>query len=410
MKLRGSQWQRFRAAYAGNITGERIVDLAIPVISLLSTGGVAYSGLFIFASSLPMFAVGPFAPRVIQKRGTLAWCSIGNAIQGVSIVFLLLSIMGDGINGHFVAVSGFLYGVGNGLFGIAVMPSLRGILPRERLGNAASSMEVIDSALTLIAPVVIGLVIDCWNVEGVLLIAAAFQFMASVLRFDMSATSDTSGNASDPGANPTHGSAVATLFSPFSNMGRALISSLSLGVTLVSMAMIPVASAQISHLGGSASHIGFAVAATGAMGLGAAYLAGRMPTASSSISVSVMVFICACVLLALMASVPSIILIICAVGLLDGLASWMYVSLPHKRMIMETAESLTSIGGGQMFWGATLGTLAGAAIATFNDPQSVGVLALYIGALNVICVLGLALAGGSKEVRRSLAAEDGSSS
>ena len=378
MNGEGGKWKRFVFAYSANISAERILDLAIPVISISLTGGIRYATTYIAANSVPRLVVGPLLVKIIQENPRRSWCAYGNWIQAVAFGILAISFsMGILNTWHFIA-AGLIGGVGAGIFGVALQATVKNILPKKELSSANSTLEVIDSLFTLVIPVFAGYLVETFGATLILAFGSGIFMSAGLLRMGLLAGENESGNSKGP-KKVTFRSYLRGFFDalviPFLGDERRLITVSSLCLSSISLLLIPVASSQLSFLGGGPSLIGIAVSVSGFCGLVTSFLAGRFTRVTSSVRWGlIFIFLALASVLGIMIS-PAAGFVVFFVGLCDGLASWLYVSLPTMRMATETSDSLLGIAAGCMSCNALVAFLIGAGVSC---AEQWGMLILFV--------------------------------
>ncbi|GAB3755464.1 hypothetical protein GCM10027591_04500 [Zhihengliuella somnathii] len=375
-----SPWRRFAVAYSANITGDRLVDLTVPVTSIALTGGLRLAGIYLAAHSVPRFFIGPLVSQFMVARPGRSWCAYGNWLQALALGSLACLLWVDGTAPWAFAVAGLGAGVGAGIFGVAAQATVRNIVPHSFLPRANATLEALDSLLTLAVPVSAGLLVDHVGPVPVLWMTSALFALAALLRRGLRL--DEGAVAAGIGRVVGYLAGLRqVLAAPFIGASRRYLTIALLSLGGMSLLTIPAASLHISELGGEATEIGMAISAAGAGGLLASVLAGRWGRLSASIRGSFVMAI------ATFASVPAILLsphvavAIVMVGVSDALASWLYVSLPTLRMATESPRSLVTVTAGATSYGAVVSFVVGAGIWVAEDG---GMLAWLVAAAAVI--------------------------
>lgn len=382
-----SGWRKFLVAYSVTISGERIADLAIPLTSLAVTGGLQLAGLYIAATSIPKFLIGPLLSPLIRRSPRRSWCSYGNWMQAAAFA-LLCSFVLTGVSESIAFIlAGLLAGTGAGIFGLTAQATIRSLLPDRKVSSANSSLEVVDSLFTLGVPLAAGLLVD-WLGPGPVLAITALAFGgAALLRTGLWVEQ----NPAERDKVEEHSSVVSyrvrlleTIVSPFGTPVRSFVSIGSLLLASSSILLIPIASAQISQLDGNAFTVGIAISAAGAGGLIASVIAGRAKKTTLSTRWTAAITIAMIVSVPVIFSSSNLVMVIVLVGVSDALASWLYVAYPTIRMLNETSTELVPITAGMMTFGSIFTLLIGLGLSTFSSGNGLLGFALVISVLFLV--------------------------
>ncbi|KGM12417.1 MFS transporter [Cellulomonas bogoriensis] len=403
MGVHRTAWRRFAAAYAANISGDRLADLAVPVTSVAAVGGIQLAGVYIAAHSLPRLLLGPTIAGVVQRHPHRSWCAYGNWIQAGALAFLALMVLtGQGGVWSF-AVAGTVAGAGSGVFGVSVQATIRGLVPNRRLAAANSTLEVIDSTFTLLVPLLAGVLVDLAGPAPVLGLTSLAFAAAALMRTGIPAGEAPQGPPVT-GGGPTPVRHVArVLAEPFRGPVRRFISVSLLLLGGLSVMLIPVATFQISQLGGTATSVGVAISAAGAGGLLTSLLAGRLTGVTRSSRWAMVMMAATAASLPLVFLSPAVGVVIVLVGVVDGLASWLFVSLPTMRMATEKPDALVAVSAGQMSSASLVALAVGAGLTLFGEGTSL-VVFVALAAAAAICVL--AAVGSPSHLRQVQQAVD----
>lgn len=399
------RWRRFAAAYSLTITADRFVDVAVPVASMAATGDISLAGVYLAATGLPRFVLGPLFSAVLKTRPHLSWCSIGNGLQMIGLSILAVNMaLGSGSTGF--ALAGFITGIGAGIYGLAAQATIRSLVLREHFPRASSTLEVIDSALTLATPLAAGALAETLG-PAFLVAATALAFAgAALLRAGLHP------EGADPPVTRTRQLATPNaarirhmlneLRSPFLGHGRRFISVASLVLAGGSLLLIPVASLAIYGAGGSAIDVGLSISAAGLGGLVTGFLAGRFTKITNSITWVVVALTLVLLSVPVLLYVHDIFAVIVLVGLSDAFASWLFVSLPSLRMACEDTGSLVSITAGMMTAQAVASFALGLGISIFQTRESLWIFTAAVCALGALLVIATATGSARNEIRRHL--------
>lgn len=401
--VRQLRWRRFAAAYSLTITGDRFVDVAVPVTSLAAAGNISFAGVYLAATGLPRFFLGPLISVLVKAKPHLSWCSIGNWVQMLGLLALAVSLAVEGSGVAGFAVSGFITGFGAGIYGLAAQATIRSLVVKEQLPRANSTLEVIDSALTLATPLAAGALAEMLGPSFLVIITAVAFAGAAVLRMGLHpgevrcAPARTDLQLSIRKVTWA-GRIIADLRSPFQGQGRRFISIAVLVLTSGSMLLIPVASLGIYAVGGSAVDVGLAISVAGLGGLITGFLAGQFVKITNSVTWVIVALALVLMTVPALFLAPDKITIIIVVGLSDAFASWLFVSLPSLRMACEDTESLVSITAGMMTAQALASFVLGLGISAFQTQESLRVFTVAVCSVGALSVLAAATTSAKRDI------------
>lgn len=393
MKHSNRLWRRFAAAYAANISADRLVDLTVPLIALVASGDLAIAGIYLASASAGKMAVGPFLSSTVQRHAHLYWTSIANMIQGVALAVFAVSVVSDFVPVLLVTGIGLIAGCGSGLFSMVSQATVRAIVQKRYYFKANAHLEIIDSLFTLVIPLTAGILADTLGAGFGIGLAAALLSGAAALRWGMPPTSSSGSRGRHrPAAlaatcrqDCLNGTRILGL--PFQGRIRRMISIHMLVLATLGSLLIPVATYRIHDLGGSGTSTGIAISAAGAGGLLAAWLAGRFAKLTSNTVLSCILLVISVSAVPLMMYAPSVIIVAACVFVCDALASWLYVSLPSYRMASESESLLVDVSSGMLTVSSFLGVMSGLLLSWFGQAPEIYMLTFAVAVISITSAL-----------------------
>ncbi len=392
MKSRPKGWSRFVASYSANIGADRFVDLSVPIASLALADGLQLAGAYVAAASLPRLFVGPALAAVLRRSPHRSWCSLGSALQSLALFALAAALFLGVAHPATFALAGLVSGLGAGIYSIAAQATIHSILPPERLPSGNSTLEMVDSGLTMLVPLGAGFLATLWGSAWVIALAGFFFGGAALGRMGLTPGKPLNARSSNevpvyPPLRTRLIRHVGVLRIPFSSPPRRLISIAWLALSVSSVLMVPAATERILSLGGDSINVGLAASVAGLLGFCGSFLAGRLQQLAYSARLSVALLVAVVISIPLILTMPNVLLVILLVGASDALASWLYVALPSQRMATEQPDSLLAISAGMMTWGALASMLAGAGISIASGGIPLLVMLSTLAGLFVLTLL-----------------------
>ncbi len=390
MKNRPKGWSRFVAAYSANIGADRLVDLSVPIASLMLADGLQLAGAYVAAAGFPRLIVGPVLATVLRRHPHRSWCSLGSALQALALSALTVVLFLGVANPATFALAGFVSGLGAGIYSIAAQATIRSLLPPRRLPSGNSTLEMVDSGLTMLVPLGAGFLANALGPAWVAAASSVFFGAAALGRMGLTPGKQAKPRLNEARVAPPVRSRLVTHVSvlriPFSSPPRRLISIAWLSLSVSSVLMVPAATERILSLGGDSISVGLAVSATGLLGFCGSFLAGRRQRLAYSARLSVTLLVAVVISIPTLLLMPNVMLVIVLVGASDALASWLYVALPSVRMATEQPDSLLAISAGMLTWGALANMLVGVGMSIASSG-----IALLMMLCAIACALTLAV-------------------
>jgi MFS family permease len=176
-----SEFLKLWAAQAISFFGSQITVLALPLTAAVSLQASATEmGMLRTAEVAPALLIGLFVGAIIdrlRRRPILILADIGRAVLLVSIP--LASYLGILQMSHLYVVA-FLSGILTVFFDIAHMSLLPSLVPRDRLVEGNSKLEVSRSIAMIAGPGIAGILVQLFT-AAVALVFDALSFLGSAL-------------------------------------------------------------------------------------------------------------------------------------------------------------------------------------------------------------------------------------
>lgn len=381
MKHTPSRWPRFLSAYALSIASDRWFDAAIPALSLLLLGDLHGVALHLMSFGCARLLVSLGAPRLIARRPSRPWLAIVNLATAAAMIGLGTVLMTQAPQSMLrlgIVLAGTVLGAAAGVEAVVFGATVKATVPPERMGSAQAHLEVADSVISLVAPLLATWLFLAWQPGPVLVAAGLVYVVVSALRWPCVIPA--------PGVRDHRLGILARLTIPFQEGERRHISIGVLTASLLAALSVPVAAERLGALGLSPALSGVVIAATSLGSIPAALLAGRVAHRLDGARL-VLVWALAgasLFLLGLQFSVNLPLTLALAAGF-DACVCWVFVVAGTARTKGEETVDLLGIASTMSVLGATVPVVAGGILLGFPFGRAtVGVSALA-------CVVACAL-------------------
>lgn len=258
----------FLGARTLSIFGDRIADVALPIVILAETGSAAQAGLVGAAAQMPQVLaalhIGVLADRR-ERRGLMIAADVMRAFAFAAIALVFLR--GDP-SLTVLLVLALVAGAGDALFNAAAGSYLPAIAGEQELIRANGLTEAADAAATLTGPAVGG-----WMIQR---LHPAVPFMVNTVSFAASAVLVRRLPRKEPPVESEPSLSAGLHLLLRDRRQRALLSGTLYMHLLAAASFLPFLSRADEDLGIGAGTIGLIVSAAGVGGLISSLLISRL--------------------------------------------------------------------------------------------------------------------------------------
>lgn len=387
---RNADFQRLWAGQSVSVFGNQITLVALPLTAVLVLdAGAAEMGLLRALETVPILLfsllVGVWIDRV-RRRALVVASNLGRALLLGLIPALALAGV---LRIEYLYVVGFAVGVLEVIFIVAYQAYLPSLVPRDRLVDANSRLEMSNSAAQVGGPVTAGVLVS--------ILTAPIAIVVDVVSFLLAALAVASIRRSEPAAMPRPRDLAAELREGFAGLLghpvlRPIVLATSAGLLGFSMYISLIVLFHVRALGLDSVAIGVVFGVGGAGALGGAALAPRLARRFGIGPSFILAFVLASggLLVTSQAAGPAVVAAtIAAAGQFSALfgASLFNVNGPAIRAAVTPAHLLGRVSATYRFvvWGMfPLGALLGGAIGEAFGLRAPIVAGAAIGAIALL--------------------------
>ncbi len=182
-KLRNSVYINMTIFLAGKLVslfGARIMNFAIGLYVLRTTGSGMSFALTMIVSTIPAIILSPFAGVLADRVSRKMVVVVTDVLCGVLLIIVYPLSMRIGLSFNLVLITVFFLSILNTFFNITMETSIPNIVDEKRLTKINSYSSSITSLASIVGPVLGGFIYGFFPIERFLLIAG-ISFIASAV-------------------------------------------------------------------------------------------------------------------------------------------------------------------------------------------------------------------------------------